>query len=912
MTRLWSRLRAGWVTLTGSGAVASVAFGLLVFASVLASLAIPREGVALRNEALQHVIAAAPSADRAVLETAGETFMKGPTGTVLAGNIAALGTSMRAQLTAHGVPLASDPPAWSGLTTGYAPADGVAKAPGYGQPQLQMIYRSALASYSHVVAGQLPAGGTQSRSQTLIQAAVTTATAARFGLRVGTRLTAGPADLVVTAIIEPTEPATAFWGQDLVADAPELNHPAPPLPPYWAGAVFISPGALPLVEAVLDNDQMTVSWVYQAALARLTAGQAGRAEASIATLAANGTAFIVPGVVDPVTGAPQPVSVTVSSQIPSLLAPFLSGESAAAPVLGLLYVSLAVLGAVVVLLGARLVAQRRAGELTLMRARGAALYQLGWLVLRASVVIAAAAGAAAAALAIGLTPGDADPVGWWLAGATIVVTVTGPVLISVGPLRVATPVAGRTRRRASGRRVGGRIVIEAALAAVAIGGLVVLRNQGLSSGDAGLYTSAAPVLISIPVAVVMLRGYPPLARQLARLAGLSRGVVAFVGLARATRAPADAVLPSFALVLVLAMMAFPDMISTSVTQSQVAASWQQVGADAIITAPSHGGIPAGLEGQVSSVPGVVSAVAAQVDPGVLPDGNELPVVFVDPAQYAAVVGQAPGPPFPVAALTASPGPGQAFPAFTTAAAAPVVGTAPVSITDGNAGNAFVTIRAAGQISGVPGVPGGAIVLVPRQALGVQPLEPNLLLVAGSGLDRARLGAVVRRALPGGVGHLPRRGPRRADHGTGSAGGAGGAQPGNGRSGRIRRADPAAAAADQRQDPGDDAGAPGHDGVAAPAGPVAAGDRDPSPRGGRRHRWRRVRLAARATGRAVPGPGRVQRDGSGHRGDPRRIAAGRLGGRAGARRTARPGRPGRDHLPARQHQGAADRRVKEAP
>ena len=47
MRTLWSRLRAGWVTLTGTGAAASVAFGLLVFASVLASLAIPRAGVAL-------------------------------------------------------------------------------------------------------------------------------------------------------------------------------------------------------------------------------------------------------------------------------------------------------------------------------------------------------------------------------------------------------------------------------------------------------------------------------------------------------------------------------------------------------------------------------------------------------------------------------------------------------------------------------------------------------------------------------------------------------------------------------------------------------------------------------------------------------------------------------------------------
>ena len=191
--------------------------------------------------------------------------------------------------------------------------------------------------------------------------------------------------------------------------------------------------------------------------------------------------------------------MTITSQIPSVLSPFVAGENAAAPVLELLYVSLAVLGAVVVLLGARLVAQRRAAEFTLMRARGAALYQLGWLVLRANVVIAAVAGAAAAVLAIGLTPGDGDAVGWWLAGVTIVVTLVGPVLISVVPQRMAAPVTGRTA--APGKWPNGaarRIVIEAALVAVAVGGLVVLRNQGLSSGSSGLYTSAAPVLIADP------------------------------------------------------------------------------------------------------------------------------------------------------------------------------------------------------------------------------------------------------------------------------------------------------------------------------------------------------------------------------------------------------------------------------
>jgi putative ABC transport system permease protein len=744
MSALWQRLHAalvtGWVTLTGTGAAASVAFGLLVFASVLASLAIPRESVGLSNGALQRVITASQPSDRTITVTA---VMMNPVTNVpiqvLAPDMAAASASLRSRLAEGGVLPASNPPAWSSLTTGYIQVTGSARAAGYGQPQFEMTYSTALDRYSHIVAGRLPAGG----SSGVVQAAVTTATAARFGLRVGTRLNAGPVPLVVTGIIQPALPASAFWRADPAAATPVLAPGASPEPSYWTGVLFIGPGALPLIEPSL-NPVMSATWWYPVALGRLTAGQAGGLEAGLGTLVSSG-----------LSTSEFPVTPTVVSQIPSILSPFIAEENAVAPVLELMYVSLAVMGAVVVLLGARLVAQRRAGEFTLMRARGAALYQLGWLVLRSSAVIAVAAGTAAAALAIGLTPGDGDVLAWWLAGITIAVTLVGPVLISVLPLRAAAPVTGRTGGGGAARRAGGRrpavrrIVIETVLVALAIGGLVVLRNQGLSSGNSGVYPSAAPVLVAIPVAVVVLRCYPPLARELARIAGMARGVVAFVGLARATRTPPGTVLPLFALVLVLAMVAFPEMITTSVTRSQAAASWQQVGADAIVQAPSGQVITPALQRQISLVPGVVSTATVVTEAGALPQGSELSVVFVDPAEYAAVVDEAPGPRFPLAALSGNAGHGQtaaAVPAVANAAAAQLVGNGPSSL---SVGTAAITIRLAGRIGGVPGLAGDATVVVPMQALGPNPPGPDLMLVAGPGLDAAQLAAVVHRALPDG-------------------------------------------------------------------------------------------------------------------------------------------------------------------
>jgi putative ABC transport system permease protein len=760
MRTLWRRLRAAWVTLTGTGAAASVAFGLLVLASVLASLAIPRDSTGLRTEALRHTVAASPF-DSAVVGTIGLLTASGAfsqsTGESPAPEITAIGARLRSRLAAVGMPVASDPPPWSSLTSGYGPVTGAVRAAGRGQPQFEVTYRTALARYSHVVAGRLPSAGPGA----VAQAVVTTTTAARFGLRPGTRLSMGPTmRLVITGIIRPVHPAADFWTDDPAVARPTLIGGTPSQPAHWAGALFIGAGGLTAAVSGLNESLMLLSWVVPADLGRLTADQASAVRAGVSGLessglviSSGGEASLGSGQQTCPTACPSttpPIAVSVNSQIPAILTPFVTADNAVAPVLGLLYVSLAVMGAVVVLLGARLVAQRRAAEFTLMRARGAALHQLGWLVLRASVVIAVAAGAAAAALAVGLTPGGGNRVSWWLAGVTIAVTLAGPVLMSVVPQRVAAPATGRPASRVTGRtRAARRIVLETVLVAAAVGGLVVLRKQGLSAANPALYPSAAPVLLAIPVAVIVLRCYPPAARGLARIAGRSRGVAAFVGLARATRTPPGAALPAFALVLVLTMVAFPAMISASVTRGQVAESWRQVGADAVIEAPVRAAIPPALQRQITALPGVAATATGVISAAALQaTGQELTAVFVSPVRYAAVTGQAPGGRFPVAALsgTAARG-GTGVSAVANATAAQLVGAAPAQLVLDS--TQTMTIRVAGRIGGVPGVGADAVVVLPLRALGPPPYAPNLMLVDGSGLDGAQLRADVSRELPGG-------------------------------------------------------------------------------------------------------------------------------------------------------------------
>ena len=119
---------------------------------------------------------------------------------------------------------------------------------------------------------------------------------------------------------------------------------------------------------------------------------------------------------------------------------------------------------------------------------------------------------------------------------------------------------------------------------LAAGGLIVLHQQGLpSSGGVNFYISAAPVLVAIPAAVLVIRLSPLVLRGLLRIAAARPGVTAFVGFARAARASLAAMLPAFALVLALTVVAFGFMVRTAVLRGQAGASWQATGADAVIS-----------------------------------------------------------------------------------------------------------------------------------------------------------------------------------------------------------------------------------------------------------------------------------------------------------------------------------------
>src|SRR5260370_36175175 len=90
--------------------------------------------------------------------------------------------------------------------------------------------------------------------------------------------------------------------------------------------------------------------------------------------------------------------------------------------------------------------------------------------------------------------------------------------------------------------------------------MICHRQQCLpASGSMDLFTSAAPVLVAIPVSLLVMRAYPLILRLLTRLAGRRRGVVLVVGFARGSAAAQAGMLPALALVLAFAVIAFAVM-----------------------------------------------------------------------------------------------------------------------------------------------------------------------------------------------------------------------------------------------------------------------------------------------------------------------------------------------------------------
>lgn len=750
MTPAASRAGGAWRSLTGTGPAAAAILGLLVFACVFVAVAGPRESLALRTRALRNGIASASPLARSVSGKIDYTaFSAGLLGRPAgAGDLAAVRARLAAGLRRERLPLAPAGTGWSALASSFFPVTGAPRQLYRGNvpPQMEVSYRERLTRHARLVAGRLPVSARLTPGGGVFQVAVTTATAARFGLRPGSRLglrNGSPAGIVlaVTGVVQPRGVRSAFWAADPIAARPALMERSANLPAFWNGAALIGPGELPLLPRRFDPSSLGLSWGFPLELRSLTADQA---PAVVSELTAASTRAGLPTSAGTVSGA-QPAAITLSSGMTGTLASFAGQDRAAGQVASLMSVSLSVIGLVVLLLGAQLLADRRRGEFAVMQARGASPRQLALLALGACAVAAVPAAAAAGGLATGLTSGYQAPAAWVLAGITVLVALATAPAITLRGYRLARLRAGPGRRaRAAGLARAGRLVAETAACAAAAGGLIAAHQQAAGGGSTG-YATLAPVLVAVPAAILIARCYPLAMRALLGLARIRPGVAAFVGFARAAVTPPRAVLPVFALVLALSVVAFGATVRGAILRGETAVSWQRTGADAVIDASAaQRPLTPAAQRALAAVAGVQRTAAVTVTAGSA-HGTLLTVIAVSPARYAALIAATPAAAFPAAALARPASPGGPVPALASPAAAALLGR-------GNSvlaiGGRSLTIRVRGTAPEVPGVHGQARVVLPQAALGSHPPAPGILLAVGPRLDGRRLTAVARRAVPG--------------------------------------------------------------------------------------------------------------------------------------------------------------------
>ncbi|MER5343372.1 ABC transporter permease [Streptomyces mirabilis] len=729
---------------------AAVAFGVLVLVTAFLAAALPRALDAYETKGLRQEIAGAPPAATSVelsapqpgLEIAQATREKAVRPPALAAvrraALARLPAPLRADTTesAYGVRTSKS---LVGLNSWLPVID----AP----PRFTLAAQSELAAHSTVRGGRLPtAAGEVTADTRKVEAAVTEATARTLRLRVGSVIDVdgfGGAPLVVriTGIVEPRHPQGGYWSAEPVLRTPGVAAD-PSLPPqfYWDAGLLLAPGAAPVLLG--SQGQPELYWRFAPATGRLTAQDVPGLVSRIASLEGGPELLRM----REVAGG----TAAVATDLETVVGSYTTTRAAITPVVAVGAFGIGAVAAVVLGMAGGLVAARRAAELALLRARGGSLRGIAGRLLAETAVVAVPAAAAGLLLAV-LTVDEAR-----LLPAVLGASAVALLACAVLPVRAVVahrrPRAHAERDDLAHARPGRRrTVAELTVLVLAVGSVVALRRRGASSsGD--LLVSAAPVLVGLIAALVLVRLYPLPLRWAARPAARGRGVVGFLSLARAGRSSTVGVaLPLLALLLALTTAAFGGSVLAGVSDARDQAALLATGADARIAGPGEvTPLPAGVAGAVGKVAGVRAVTAVRIErTAELTSGGAgakegLTLIGVEPASYARLARQTGLGAFPADVLkpkgTEDAGTGRVLNAVASPGLAERLGRAPRRITS-LAGD--ITVRIAAVRSRTPAAPGADFLLV--DAAGLTHSEPTTLLATGAALDAPALRTAVRGA-----------------------------------------------------------------------------------------------------------------------------------------------------------------------
>ncbi|ROS23038.1 FtsX-like permease family protein [Cellulomonas sp. PhB150] len=456
--------------------------------------------------------------------------------------------------------------------------------------------------------------------------------AARFGVRPGDRAklslyTYGPVDLVVTGLYTVPDPEDRVWSQ-----FPDLLAARDAASPGQAGhvALLVTDASLPDAKLVIQARALVTQVRYSPDAALVDAGTAPAITTAVTQVQAD------PSPLSQAAGYP----VTVTTQLGSTLDAISGRLAAARAQQSVLVLGLSGVGALVLVLAAKLLVARRETYLLAERARGASIASVAVRALLESVPIAVVAGCAGALVASLLLPSDGSGTG--VAVALVVIAALTPALVAA--LQVRTAYSGRRtaanrsdRNRVRARGRARRVVAEATLIAIAVGAVVSVRRRGLaqtSTGGVDLLLAATPLLVAAAATLVVARVLPPLLRALSRAARTRRGLVPVVATARASAASGTAV-PLLTLTVAIGLVVFCGTTVLTIAAGQSAAADARTGADVRVEGPLTDQDVTDLRGE----PGVTAVAGIAVVGGRtigMNSGTTADLILVDAEPLATI------------------------------------------------------------------------------------------------------------------------------------------------------------------------------------------------------------------------------------------------------------------------------------
>lgn len=496
----------------------------------------------------------------------------------------------------------------------------------------------------------IPAGTGAQHPSRVVPVAVSAATARSWGLRVGDALDLTPDGdrtpmaAVVSGIFVPRDPSDGFWA----AEPRMAGLAAIPTPQGGAvqqgalvageqsyGAVSDSLWRTPAgTEEPAESPALAATWRYPLDADRLSRDAAEPVRRFLVRLDTDSRLLGLTA---------RPLRSTTG--LGGLLDRYDNAVAGAGVMTSFATAGLTALAVLVLALTALVGTSRRAPEIRLLRARGGSVRQVVTQVVAGTACSTLPVVALAATASALLVPGTAGTALWVQVAAVGLVPVLATAAAVLGHVRAldrsdSSEDALRQRRVV---RLARRLVAELGVLAVAVLAVVTVRARGgeITAGRTDWYAALTPVLVAMAVSLVVLRFLPWPVRWVSGLAGRGRGLVAFVGFARAARTGAVAALPVVAVVVGAAVLALFGSLSLTIQDQREAAAFRAVGAPARVDALR---IDPDDVAALAARPGVGAVVAAYVESAQLVAGSRaqpVELIATDVAQYARVVAGTP-------------------------------------------------------------------------------------------------------------------------------------------------------------------------------------------------------------------------------------------------------------------------------